>query len=386
LHRRTQYCIAFAFCRQRTVNAVHNAERKLSNRALWAVLFLSALVGVRIVIAAAEIGIRLLQTRKYGTAATADKQYTVDGRSDLRVPVANLRLGRIETNSLGFRGPEIAAPKPPGTVRIAFLGASTTWCAEVSGNDKVWAHLVAQDLRQAFPNADIDYVNGGVPGYTARSSQKNLEHRVAPLQPDIIVIYHATNDMSAELRQLAAAKGVTRQAQLEAPSWLSSHSLLWSLAEKNLRIWFAQRKAGANVGRFEVDAAMLGEPFKRDLTALVLAAQKSAKVVVVVTFSARLRAEQSDEEQLQAAASALYYMPFMTPRGLLAAYARYNEVIRAVARETGALLIEGEQGIPGDAAHFTDSVHFTDVGSRAMASRVSDSLSSYAEVRALFGR
>lgn len=179
------------------------------------------------------------------------------------MPIANLRSGRIETNSLGFRGPELRVPKPPGTVRIAFLGASTTWCAEVSGNDKVWPHLVAQDLWQAFPNSDVDYINGGVPGYGAKFSQKNLEHRVAPLQPDIVVIYHATNDMSVELRRLAVARGVVRETGVEAPSWLSNYSLLWNLAEKNFRIWMAQRKAKAKVGRLEVDSEALGGSSER---------------------------------------------------------------------------------------------------------------------------
>ena len=249
-----------------------------------------------------------------------------------------------------------------------------------------WPHLVGEDLRRAFPQADIDYVNGGVPGYTARSSLKNLEHRVAPLDPDIVVIYHATNDMSAELRRLAAARGIVRDTKGEAPSWLSHHSLLWNLAEKNLRIWFAQRKAEQNAGRLEVDAASLGNGFRDDLLALVRRAQKEARVVAVATFATRLRRGQSDEEQLQAAASALYYMPFMTPRGLVDAYERYNQVIREVTRETGTLLIDGETDIPGDPQHFTDSVHFTDAGSRAMATRISGALARSPEVRAVFVR
>jgi lysophospholipase L1-like esterase len=271
-------------------------------------------------------------------------------------------------------------------VRIAFLGASTTWCAEVSGNAMTWPHLVAENLRRAFPLSDIDYVNGGVPGYTAKSSLKNLEHRVTPLSPDIVVIYHATNDMSAELRRLAAAKGIIGDTRGEASSWLSGYSLLWNLAEKNLRIWLAQRKAERNAGRLEVDAASLGGGFRGDLLALVRGAQKESRVVAVATFATRLRRGQGDEEQLQAAASALYYMPFMTPRGLIGAYERYNQVIREVASETGALLIDGETAIPGDARHFADSVHFTDAGSRAMATRVSSALGGSAEVRALFSR
>lgn len=350
--------------------------RRLSSRALWTILVVLLLGGLVLLVAAAETGLRLLQARKYGTAGTVEQHYTVDKRIDLRVPIANLRLGRIETNSLGFRGPEIAVPKPAGTVRLAFLGASTTWCAEVSSNDVVWAQLVTEDLRRRFAPVTFDFVNGGVPGYVVRSSLRNLEHRVAPLEPDVIVIYHATNDMSAELRRLAASRGVIREPKLEPPSWLSNDSLLWNLAEKNLRIWMAQSKAKGKVDRLEVSGAELGRAFRADLTDLVRRAQQQARVVALVTFSTRLRKEQSEAIQLQAAASALYYMPFMTPRGLLDAYARYNEIIREVARETDALLIDGEDEIPGDAEHFTDSVHFTDAGSRAMAKRVAAALAA----------
>jgi len=96
--------------------------------------------------------------------------------------------------------------------------------------------------------------------------------------------------------------------------------------------------------------------------------------VAVATFSTQLRRGQSPDEKLRASASALYYMPFMTPDGLIVAYERYNQIIRQVARATGAILIEHENDIGGDPQHFTDSVHFTDEGSAAMARRVSGEL------------
>ena len=274
-------------------------------------------------------------------------------------------------------------PKAPGTIRLAFLGASTTFCAEVSGNDKVWPHLVTDDLRRAFPNVSFDYVNGAVPGYTVASSLKNLRHRVAPLRPDIIVIYHAANDLSGELRELAVSRGVIREARLEPQSWLSDHSLLWNLTEKNWRVFRAQQQAQANVGRLQVSPAELGEGFRKSLTALVKEAQSNAKVVALATFSIHLREAQTLAQQARATASALYYTPFMTPQGLIASYGHYNRIISEVAEVTGALLIHGESEIPGDPEHFTDSVHFTDAGSRRMADRVSKALGSDARVVAL---
>jgi lysophospholipase L1-like esterase len=366
--------------------SVQAGQDRLSGGAKWAILAGATLALVALVSIGAEIAVRVRQAASYGTAATIDKSYVVDERIGLRVPIANLRSGNVVTNGLGFRGPEIVVPKPAGTVRVAFLGASTTWCAEVSGNDATWPHVATEELRRAFPRARIDYVNGGVPGYVVESSLRNLVHRVAPLQPDVVIIYHATNDMSAEVRELAAAKGLLREARVEPPSWLADHSLLWNLAEKNYRIWIAQRKAEANVGRLEVDAPMLGERFRRNLTGLVRAAQQRASVVAIATFSSQLRVGQDPEQQIRASASALYYMPFMTTAGLLAGYGRYNQIIREVAAETGAVLVEGENEIPGDPLHFADTVHFTDAGARAMAGRVARALAQRTPVQALFGQ
>jgi lysophospholipase L1-like esterase len=259
-------------------------------------------------------------------------------------------------------------------VRLAFLGASTTWCAEVSGNDFVWPHLVSQSLSRAFPGAHFDYVNGSLPGYSISSLLGNLQHRIAPLKPDVIVIYEASNDLSGELRDLAAKQGIIAEAKIQQLTWPSRYSLFWNLVEKNLRILDAQRAAQANRGRLVVAAGALGAEYRRDLLALVLAAQKTAKLVTIATFSIHPRREQTAERQLRALSSAIFYTPFVTPVAIMEGFERYNQVAREVAWETGAYLVEGEYDIPGDSVHFTDTVHFTDAGSKAMANRISRAL------------
>jgi hypothetical protein len=97
-------------------------------------------------------------------------------------------------------------------------------------------------------------------------------------------------------------------------------------------------------------------------------------VVVVATLSHKFRREQSPQEQIRASNSALYYMPYMSMQDLLAVYGEYNRVIRLVASETNTILVEHEDNIPGDDLHFNDSVHFTDLGARLMAERVTSAL------------
>jgi len=345
-------------------------SRTSSPNTLWALTALVVLVGVTLLALLAEGSIRMLQWMRHGTASTVESLYTVDPALNLRIPTPGASTQTIHINSMGFRGPEIEQEKPAGRIRIAFLGASTTFCAEASSNAAVWPHLVTLGLQQRYPERSFDYVNAGVPGYTLRSMLANLRLRVEPLRPDVIVIYEATNDLSAEMRELARGQALYARARVENPSALARHSVLWSLVEKNWQIRRSQAEARAGQGRLGFDPLQIGGAFRRDLLELVGEAKRIAPTVAVATFTYQPRPDQPPERQLDAAASALYYMPFMTPEGLIRGYERYNEIIRDVARETGVLLIAGELAIPGDPVHFTDSVHFTDAGSRAMAERV----------------
>jgi lysophospholipase L1-like esterase len=331
----------------------------------------------------AEVGLRIRHQIRYGGFWGVEDTYTLDQASGLRIPIPGGRFGPISINSFGFRGPEITEDKPPGRLRIAFLGGSTTYCAEVSGNEMTWPHLVWKTLHERWPKLDLDYLNAGVPGYTTRTLLPALERRVARFKPDIIVIYEATNDLSANSYRLARDQGVVRARQEEDLGWLERHSLLAFLIHKNLEIMRQQALATSSSGKARLDRAQLDSEFRRDYAKLVEASGKVAKIVVTVTFAPRLRAEQSPEEQKKAAVTSLYYMPYLTIDDLITGFSHYNQVIRDAADADRTLLVGGEDTIPGDAEHYTDSVHFTDAGSVAMAHRVAEGLISSADVRAL---
>lgn len=345
-----------------------------SGRRMWLAMAVVTLAGCLVIALLAETGVRVRHWLKHGEMRGVEDTFMLDPETGLRTPIPNSRIGRIEINALGFRGPEIAMPKPPGTLRIAFLGGSTTYCAEVSGLEQSWPHLVWQAAQARWPEARIDYVNAGVPGYTIGSLRRSLKKRVKPLQPDVIVIYEGTNDLSSNSFELARAAGLVDTRTEESLSWPSQYSLLWYLVEKNLMVWRRQVESQESAGKLEVDPAVLAAPFRTELEALVRESQAVAPMVVLVTFSQRLRPGQSETERRAAAITSSYYMPYMTSERTLAGFEAYNAVIREVAATYGALLVEGEETIPSDAAHFTDSVHFTDLGSQAQAARVSQAL------------
>lgn len=350
---------------------------KLNDLAGWqriALVCVTVLVTVVALGALAEGVVRVRHYLKFGGIWGIEKTYTVDVASGLRVPIPGLKEGPIKINSRGFRSPEIVAQKSPPTLRLVFLGGSTTYCAEVSSNELTWPHLVWDSLQHQFGETRMDYVNAAVPGYNAATSLKNLEYRVAELEPDVVVIYHATNDLSSNSLRVAQELGIVAEQAEHLLSWPSRYSLLWYLAEKNGRILLRKNESAVSADKLTVDPESLAEPFLRDLSELVAAAKRVAPVVVLVTFSHQLRRDQDPQRQAEAAETSLYYMPYMTIDGLLSAFDAYNRVIREVADRTGAVLIDGETMIPGDPIYFNDSVHFTDQGSRAMAERVVNGL------------
>jgi lysophospholipase L1-like esterase len=345
--------------------------------ALSAVVFAALLLAV-------EGAARVRQRIKYGTFGQV-QEFATDPQSGLLIPVPGRDTGAIKINSLGFRGPEIESPKPAGRVRIAFCGASTTYCAEASNNAAVWPARVCAELAPLFPDVTFDYVNAGVPGYTLDQSLIALQQRVAPLEPDVILFYEATNDLTRDTRELAQRQGVYT-GHADEDSWLSRMSLAWYLVEKNLVLRNRQEAATKAVGRVSFEPRELSGRFAERLNEFVVLAKNRAKLVALATFAIHARRTQGADEQLRACNTSLYYMPYMTPALLLDGFDEYNRVIRDVARRTHTQLIEVADAIPGDDEHFADSVHFKDAGCNAMAAKVVEALSSSPPFQALCRR
>ena len=321
-----------------------------------------------------------------GISGEFDETYEIDPATGLRIPIPNGHFGPIYINSFGFRGPAIAQEKPPGRLRIAFLGGSTTFCGEVSSDTMTWPALVQKALHERWPGLSIDYINAGVPGYTIRSLLPALEKRVAQFKPDIIVIYEAVNDLSANSYDLAHEQGVAPVNQEENMGWLSRHSLLAYLVGKNIEVMRLQREVADSSGKIKLDMPRLDAEFRQDYINLVAASQKAAEIVVTITFAPRLRPLQPPDQRRAAASSSLYYMPYMTIDDLLKGFADYNQVIRQVSETYGTVFVGDADAIPADAQHYTDSVHFTDAGSVAMADRVSRVLIASPQVQALVAK
>ena len=102
---------------------------------------------------------------------------------------------RLTTNAYGFRGPPVPFQRQPKTIRIAFIGASTTVSShffpysypEFVGN---WLNLWA--AQQKF-DVRFEVLNAGRESITSTDNVNVVREEVLPLKPDLVVYYEGAN-------------------------------------------------------------------------------------------------------------------------------------------------------------------------------------------------
>src|SRR5690606_6478759 len=136
-----------------------------------------------------------------------------------------------------------------------------------------------------------------------------------PFDPDVVVITHAAKDLAADARALAVEARLVEEAN--GKGRLEEWSLLWRLARKNLWYHRSIERGRSAAGKLDYDPTVVSPGFRERLTRLVRRAREEAEVVVLVTFPILLREGQPFEEQLDHAAQAFTFTPFLTPASLL---------------------------------------------------------------------
>lgn len=91
-------------------------------------------------------------------------------------------------NSQGYRGPEVGT-KQPGTVRVAVVGASTSYGVGVN-DDQTWPHYLDSLLGPGY-----EVLNTGVPGHTSVEHIMFAATLLPDLQPDVVLVHSGLNDI-----------------------------------------------------------------------------------------------------------------------------------------------------------------------------------------------
>jgi len=159
-------------------------------------------------------------------------------------------------NAQGFRGPEVALEKPPGTFRIACLGDSQTFGHGV-GDDESWPANLAACLHERLPGRSLEVLNCGVGGFETEEELALYEKRVRAFHPDLVLLGFFLNDTAvpgATIESLDSTQ--SKWVRVLAPGqhsgflpWLRAHLRIvnlacdWEFRRLTLSRWVEQRAA-----------------------------------------------------------------------------------------------------------------------------------------------
>ena len=106
--------------------------------------------------------------------------------------------GGTHHNSTGYRGKEIAVPKPEGCFRILVLGGSTTYGEFIDDDQGAFPAQLEERLR-AEGYSQVEVINAGVPGYSSWESLADFQFHGLNFEPDLVIPYFGVNDVHCRL-------------------------------------------------------------------------------------------------------------------------------------------------------------------------------------------
>jgi len=299
------------------------------------------------------------------------------------------KIAKKSVDSHGFFASDqgLTWGKDNGEIRIAMIGGSTTATVNLSF-DENWPGQLGALLQQALPGKTIRVINAGMPGFDTAQSIGNLALRVVPFNPDVVVIYHAYNDLKTVRPNIAYNPDYSHVHRRpygfhKEPPWfirlLNRCMFYVRIRNKYRQLSALSTPAGANDGEERLRAVPLlaARTFEQHMQSLVAIAQAGGAKVVLSSY-ATLHDPQRDysDRDIVGALSAmqrqeLYWLAQFTPGltldGIFEGIKEYNKIIKAVAKRNNTGWVDNARLIPHQTEYFVDRVHFSSMGAARMA-------------------
>jgi|GEM_PF-1173709 len=277
-----------------------------------------------------------------------------DDRPHLR-PGAKLSGARynIEINQHGFRGPELQR-RQSNTVRVWFIGGSTTFDIYASSNETTWPALTGAALQEAWPDKKIEIINAGVPGETIRGNRQDFQNYYGRITPDILVIHAGPNDLRSSSIH---ARGLASEPP---PGPLHRLATFRLLSRK-----FQLQRIPQSWHNREIDHP-LWERIETDIRHFIAAAEQKGVKVVLATHAHRAKTKSTGRSAAIQVAEGTRLLR-MDAVSVIKTFKQYNDMIRGIATEQGLPVIDLRDKIPASSKYFGDHTHFSARGSRLAA-------------------
>jgi len=268
----------------------------------------------------------------------------------------------IRTNSLGLRDDPFPAPGQGPRVSGLLLGDSNTW-GEGVDNHETYTNVLESMLAANLPGLQVDLLNAGVPAYSTTQSLRLERQLLEAYSFDLVGIYNMGPDMMFTIRPDSAYEKGPFAA-------LASRVLVRSAVIRLLRrsAYSEEDEVLFNYYRPDSPHRVPAEPdYRRQLQAMVEEAQlDGARVLLIVPLPMCLEQGEClvtppnvEQQRVSAAVNALRESEQV-----------YREVMRGVADDTGALLVDLPAWLETRAdptALYLDMTHPTVEGHRLIA-------------------
>ena len=302
------------------------------------------------------------------------------------VPAPNDREFRI--NRWGFRGRDIEREKPPNTYRIFVVGGSTVYCSRVSF-EYTHARVLERQLTQRFPRINIEVQNAGMHWHTSQHSLMKILFKIQDFSPDMIIVYHAINDMYRSFSPNWLAVGPYRN------DYSHYHGPIASMVREYFRKpvgplshvrqvfrlfrrrWFADFRGGASHEQVEMSVTEWPSlwAFERNMRNLARHVH-SLDIDLVMASQPYLYRDDLTEEEL-----GTLWFPNALFRSddaqadlpsIISGMDQFNASSRLIAEVNDALFVDLEAEVPKNLIYFLDDVHYTEEGNRAIGESLAD--------------
>jgi lysophospholipase L1-like esterase len=283
------------------------------------------------------------------------------------------QAGKPPFNAAGLRAAaELPAIRPAGEFRVLALGDSCTFL----GEPRPWPDLLA-GLLAGDSGGAVRVLNAGVPAYSSLQGRRLLESRVDEWQPDVVTIYFGWNDHWRATVKPDAQFPVRGAGVVMVQSFLSRSRLYQGMNYllKGRRQLAGEEAPPVTVGG-DLAAAAVNRPFRvaadefaANLRAMVERTRSAGGEAILITAPSTLSPE--------AVPNYLFAHGFVAQGGervdLL--HQRYAAVVRQVARETGAVLVDAATDFAatpdgGRSLMRDDGIHLTAAGLERLAGLV----------------
>ena len=267
----------------------------------------------------------------------------------------------IRINNLGFRGPDLPRDKGDAFLIVA-LGKSQTFGPTLRDGEKPWPELL-QDLfdQHASCGRKIEVINAGTEAYTLDNNLERMRRDILPLNPDLIVSTHGMNGFFPfGLRRVPEPNepGVRPRAS----ALIGRAVLTIERAAHDFRDRNSARASAVTLPPMS-DAELMKSRYADEYRKLIALSREGGADIALA--DATMSVNESSPREVKD----FYGAVFKPIDDIIAANAAHNRMVKIVAREEGAPLIDMAAGVDGvwDDDLYLDIVHFTEAGNERVA-------------------